>query len=228
MTINNFEQISKLLKFENDNDFYFIQILKRRKDNPEMERHIKVIKSFYVYSFSDLNDISNIIIELCDNNNARAYIRLNRRNSKTISIEILKYFVGLLNGELDSFDKNINSVTDIANLLSSSNFNGIKDYIYSLGLYKIYDSICGSSHSNKDKTWIVDIDFKDGELPHDIESLHKLLYDLQKLTKKEPIMEKIPTKNGYHLVTRPFNLKEFGDSYPNIDIHKDNPTILYY
>ena len=35
MTINNLNLIKPLLKWEDPNDFYFIQILKRKKDNPE-------------------------------------------------------------------------------------------------------------------------------------------------------------------------------------------------
>ena len=37
----------------------------------------------------------------------------------------------------------------------------------------------------------------------------------------------IPTKNGYHIITKPFNLKQFKDKYSDIDVHKNNPTILY-
>ena len=36
----------------------------------------------------------------------------------------------------------------------------------------------------------------------------------------------IETKNGWHLITYPFNLQEFKDVVPH-DIHKNNPTILY-
>ena len=39
----------------------------------------------------------------------------------------------------------------------------------------------------------------------------------------------IPTKQGYHLLVRPFNLKEFSDKFPNIDVHKNSMgTLLYY
>ena len=37
----------------------------------------------------------------------------------------------------------------------------------------------------------------------------------------------IPTKSGYHLITEPFNLQQFKEKYPNIDVHKNNPTLLY-
>ena len=37
----------------------------------------------------------------------------------------------------------------------------------------------------------------------------------------------VPTKNGCHLVTHPFDLGEFHKRYPNIDVHKNNPTLVY-
>ena len=37
----------------------------------------------------------------------------------------------------------------------------------------------------------------------------------------------IPTKSGYHLITTPFNLQQFKEEYPDIDVHKNNPTLLY-
>jgi hypothetical protein len=37
----------------------------------------------------------------------------------------------------------------------------------------------------------------------------------------------IPTKNGYHLITKRFDVKTFGEKYPDIDIQKKNPTLLY-
>ena len=43
MQINNFELIKKLLNFDDSDKFYFIQIFKRRKDNPELKVNNKVI-----------------------------------------------------------------------------------------------------------------------------------------------------------------------------------------
>ena len=37
----------------------------------------------------------------------------------------------------------------------------------------------------------------------------------------------IPTKTGWHLITTPFNLQQFRKEYPDIDVHKNNPTLLY-
>jgi len=41
------------------------------------------------------------------------------------------------------------------------------------------------------------------------------------------ILAIIETKNGYHLITKPFNSQTFGEKYPEIEIHRNNPTILY-
>ena len=37
----------------------------------------------------------------------------------------------------------------------------------------------------------------------------------------------IPTKNGYHLITTRFDIMEFKEYFPDIDIQKKNPTLLY-
>ena len=46
---NNSEKIKKYLSFGTD-DFYMIQIIKRRKDNPGMPRGEAIIRTFYVES----------------------------------------------------------------------------------------------------------------------------------------------------------------------------------
>lgn len=43
--VDNFELIRTLLKFESKDDFYFIQILQRSKDNPEIGANNRLVKS---------------------------------------------------------------------------------------------------------------------------------------------------------------------------------------
>ena len=43
----------------------------------------------------------------------------------------------------------------------------------------------------------------------------------------------IPTVNGFHAITKGFDLSQFNQKLnetglESIDIHKDNPTVLYY
>lgn len=49
----------------------------------------------------------------------------------------------------------------------------------------------------------------------------------------EPVGDKIyttiPISNGYHVITKPFNIQSFKlNKFFYIDINKDSPTILYY
>jgi hypothetical protein len=191
--INNFELIRKLLDFSDSDKFYFIQIFKRRKDNPELEKNTKVIDSFYVYSESQFDSLSSKIINLCRQNNARAYIRLNRRSDKKIALNILAKLA-----------------TRIAN-----NEYKVRD---------LYDSVAGETHSEENKTWVVDVD---SHLINHINAIEQLVMELQFQIKQIPICHRIPTKTGFHLITSPFNIQVFNSCPVKIDIHKDSPTLLY-
>jgi hypothetical protein len=199
--MNNLETILPLLNFsDSDDKFYFIQIYKRRKDNPGMERDMEVLNNFYIYTEDQLLRRFPTIKKICDDNNARAYIRLNRRSDRKIALQ---------------------SLARLATMIASDQFK----------MRNLYDSIAGEFHSETDKTWIIDIDYKDFKgRESTLEIIHRSIKKLQIDAKKEPLMFIIPTKNGYHLITRPFNLKlleplQLGGT--RFDIHKDNPTILY-
>lgn len=192
--INNFDQIKQLLKFENENEFYFLQILQRKKEHPELGKNNRLIKAYYIYSIEKLDKYKEEIIKLCEIFNARAYIHLNRRNSKQVGFEMMELLATNLK-------------------LNQTDF-----------LDKLYNSVCGHHHSDKDKTWIIDID---GHWDKHIvrEKITEDLMEIKPVGNK--IITWIPTKNGIHLITKPFNSKTFGDKYPHIDVHKNNPTILF-
>jgi hypothetical protein len=95
---------------------------------------------------------------------------------------------------------------------------------------RAYESVCGEFGTGKDKLWVVDIDN-----PADLrevygtttDKIRGYLYELMIEAKQPPVVYEIPTRNGFHFITKPFNLKKFHDLYPFIDVHKQNPTILY-
>jgi len=194
--VNNFNIIRPLLTFENVGDFYFLQILKRRKDNPGMTGDSQTIDNIYIYSIDTFDRLEERVIKLCQDNNARAYIRLNRRNAKKVAMTALKKTVDLVIAE---------------------------DYV---ALKNVYESACGTCYSDEQKKWIVDIDVKEMD-PLDLEiRVRSFIYDLQPST-GDKVVAHIPTKNGYHLITTPFRLDAFKKEFPTIDVHKDNPSILY-
>lgn len=76
--IDNFDIVRKHLVFDDARKYYFIQIVKRSKDNPDMKKYMQVVKSFYIFSENDYNKYTKEIKQLCQENNARAYIDFNR------------------------------------------------------------------------------------------------------------------------------------------------------
>lgn len=196
--LDNSALIRDLLDFSDPDSFYFLQILKRRKDNPTMERDCITIGDYYIQSLDGFDRTIQNVRSICEKENARAYIRLNRRDSKKLAFQVLKR---------------------IADYISSGNYKAVKN---------AYASCSGEFSSDEDKKWIVDIDWKDWENRAEVDViLLPFLEELQEETGRESFAKAIPTRNGVHLITRPFNFSKFREKYPNVDVHKDNPTILF-
>lgn len=196
--VDNFKQIRGLLNFRSDDDFYFLQILQRKKDHKEgkvngTNNNSRLVKAYYVKSLEQFDFIEPEVKAMCDLFIARAGINLNRRSFKKMQLQHLR------------------KITE--QLLN-------KDYHKS---HRAYNTVCGAYNDDKDKKWILDIDdpkFNPDEL-------------LSHIAQCQPVGEKyietIPSKNGYHLIVRPFNILEFTSAarWGEIEIHKNNPTNLY-
>jgi hypothetical protein len=199
MEINNFDTISKLLNWENENDFYFIQILKRKKENKDLGSNSYVVKTYYITSIESLELHKEEMKLLANFHQARVYINLNKRNFEKCSLQTARIILD-----------------QIAN----------KDYKSSR---KAFNTICGKYSSDTDKKWIIDIDDKEFS---DYDKLRTVLQNCEPIAINEKIQAVIPTKNGCHVITSPFNVETFkkywsasNEEIP--EIHKNNPTILY-
>ena len=85
----------------------------------------------------------------------------------------------------------------------------------------LFDSVVGQIKT-QEKRWIVDVDTTDKKFLRDITR------DLMEIQPVGDNIEKvIKTKNGFHLITCKFNVMEFKKLYPDVDIQKKNPTLLY-
>jgi hypothetical protein len=91
-----------------------------------------------------------------------------------------------------------------------------KDY---KSVRKAYESVCGEYGTGKNKSWIVDIDVKDMK---EVNRVSDLINGFEPEVNK--FISILETKNGYHLITKPFNISKVDIPH---DIHKNNPTILY-
>lgn len=90
----------------------------------------------------------------------------------------------------------------------------------------LFDSVVGQLKTYE-KRWIVDVDMKSIEA---VQKISKLIDSLRPEGDKTEAV--IPTKNGYHLITKRFDVMEF-NKYMSLqgdvpDIQKKNPTLLYY
>jgi hypothetical protein len=86
----------------------------------------------------------------------------------------------------------------------------------------LFDSVVGQLKTHE-KRWIVDIDSKDPATVLKIRGAINMCRP-----DGDKIIEMIPTKNGFHLITERFDVMEFKKNYPDTEIQKKNPTLLYY
>ena len=86
----------------------------------------------------------------------------------------------------------------------------------------LFDSVVGQIKTHE-KRWIVDVDTKD-----EVE-LNAVKFAINKFCRPEgdKVEAVIPTKNGYHLITSRFDVMEFAKHFPNTEIQKKNPTLLF-
>lgn len=191
--VDNFDLIASHLIFESADDFYFLQLIQRKKENANLGSTNRVIKSYFIKSVEQLHLHEEEIKAICKATNSRAYINLNRRSFRRTGLATLK------------------NITDhVMN----------EDYEH---IHRAYTTVCGQYKYESNPTFIIDID----------EELGRKHNDMIRFIEQEcePIGNKfvtiVPTKNGSHVIMKAFNISKFKEKYPDIDIHKNNPTILY-
>jgi hypothetical protein len=86
----------------------------------------------------------------------------------------------------------------------------------------VFDSVVGQLKTNE-KRWIVDVDVKDVGFAEEVaKSINSLRPEGDK------IETAIPTKSGYHLITKKFDVLEFKKKYPEIDIVKKKSNFAFF
>ena len=85
----------------------------------------------------------------------------------------------------------------------------------------LFDSVVGQLKT-LEKRWIVDVDDLKEASP-----MMMVYIDHKCKPYGSKIEAIIPTKNGHHLITKRFDVMEFKKQYPEIDIQKKNPTLLF-
>lgn len=199
MTIDNFNAVAPWFdNLSDQGDFFFVQVMQRNKEKNNVGSSGYVIKDYHFFDKETFLSKKEEITTLCKAFNARAYFWINPRNCKEVQYEIIRE-------ALEAIE---------------------------LGTHKLFKCVSralGRKRCNKYKSkWILDFDTKDWSL------INKYLDLVRKCRPNvNKILYYVPTVNGIHVITLGFDLEQFKQELAiakldNIDIHKNNPTILYY
>ena len=199
MIIDNFNAVAPWFdNLSDQGDFFFVQVMQRNKEKNNVSSSGYVIKDYHFFDKETFLSKKEEITTLCKTFNARAYFWVNPRNCKEVQYEIIRE-------ALEAIE---------------------------LGTHKLFKCVSralGRKRCNKYKLkWILDFDTKDWSL------INKYLDLVRKCRPNvNKILYYVPTINGIHVITLGFDLEQFKQELAitkldNIDIHKDNPTILYY
>jgi hypothetical protein len=109
------------------------------------------------------------------------------------------------------FDVSLSMMVDLAQRIQNGQHN-------QKGLF---DSVVGQIKT-QEKRWIVDLDTTD---ENEVVRMTKVINATRPEGDKIECI--IPTKNGYHFITSRFDVLQFKNVYPHVDIQKKNPTLLY-
>lgn len=198
--IDNFDLFRSIMKFNSSDEFYFIQILIRGKDG-----HTKPgvngnnkNRLIKIYTIKSVEHLTKVEQEI------KAICKA--VNGRAYIHPTKRSFREVANEMFKTFTETYISQNDI-------------------GLKGCYSTACGKSYISKDKKYIVDLD---GD---DVYKLNKIVEFIE--NECEPIgtlklQYIVPTAHGKHLICKAFNTAKFGIQYPSIDVHKNNPTLLYF
>lgn len=202
MIINNLELIVSLLPKDNPMVFCHMQIVCRAKDHKDEKVKEGAIKTYFIRDEEHLRKIMPEVILFCEHYGARAYINVSPKSfGKLQKLMLVKLASLVCEGNIQNPRKTLNSAAGVL--------------------------------TSKNPTWIIDVDnmpVKDSILNW-LDDYFKLDSTLPFCNTREELYLRgiIPTKQGCHLLVRPFNLKEFSSNFPNVDVHKNSMgTLLYY
>lgn len=212
MVVDNFRLIEKFLTFKDPDDFYFLQIIKRKKENPDLNKSSVIVTSYYITSEEKYRALEHDIKTICEALNARAYINLNPRNGFSVTCE---------------------AISTLSQRIKSRQTNSC---------YKVWDHCCGIEPKDlKHGLLLVDVDDKSlvEDVKKIINQCQSGVKSIEFDGLYDNCIEVIPTVNGAHILTHRFNqstfkqlINEFMEerNIPDgtIEIKVDNPTLLYF
>ena len=217
-TIDNFDEIRKHLRFDKPGDIYVVHVMFRVKDlrddaDKQMylshEETQRLIKTYYIDSLEYFDKKRPAMIDLAIRNKARVYIMMTKKNRITCNRIILKKLVDEVDDPNVRYDHLIRSAVCGCHIsdykwwtLDVDNDTMVQDPEHSLGC----------------EVYLMDI--KDRV----ITEMSKLV-DETKTRSGSEIFE-VPTKNGCHIMTPPFNRSKM--AFLGDNLKADAMTLAYF
>ena len=131
MEIDNIQHILPFISPTSSDDFYFLQILKRKKENPEIGSNSIVIGNYYIKDQEHLLRVYEDVKNIARATNSRVMIQLNKRSFETVAYKTLE---------------------NIASSMMNKDFTHMSNQ---------YSRAVEQTNADKDKKWIIDIDVRD-------------------------------------------------------------------
>lgn len=161
------------------------------------------VKSYTINTIYDLDAYQQEIITICDALKVRAYISVNGKSHKQVTL---------------------NAMVEYTNNIAQDCFNNS---------HGIYDSAVAKFTDRTKQLWIIDVD-KDDSFDKSVDELTDLyIKTIESCKPYKKIVAVIPTKNGKHIITHPFDSSDFflkiskSVKFESDFIKKNDMTLLY-
>lgn len=130
MHINNFDKIIRYIPVNKSDNFLFLQIIRRNKDDKKSKFNIHTLYTRFIYTQQELTELMPMITSICESMDARAYINISLKSSNKLQNEISKKFIN--------------------NIIDNNYFEPIKVLLSIAGKLK---------GENTNKYWLLDLDY---------------------------------------------------------------------
>ena len=202
MIVDNFNLFKKILNPHNDDEFYFVQILIRGKDG-HTEQGVNGSNKNRLIKFYTIKSAEHLA---------------------KVENEI-KAICNAVNGRayIHPTKRSFNAISKECLRITTEMF--LSENV--IGLKGAYSTACGKSYITSDKKFIIDLDDENASQEKIKEVIDYITCDCEPLNQNK-FCYCVPTVHGIHLITNPFNTAKFLQHFSGIDVHKNNPTLLYF
>ena len=202
MIVDNFNVFKKIINTLNDDEFYFVQILIRGKDG---------------HTEPGINgNNKNRLIKFYTIKSAEHLEKVENEIKSICNAVNARAYIHPTKRSFKAVSKECLKAT-VEMFLSENN----------IGLKGAYSTACGKSYITSDKKFIIDLDGENASQEKIKEIVDYITNECEPLNHNK-LCYHVNTAHGVHLITTPFNTAKFSQRFPSIDVHKNNPTLLYF